>query len=468
MRDAVFFLVWMVLFPISFWSAHIGVLLWIWTALIAPGELLYGFMSSLPYNKIVAIITFGTLLFSQEKKRFYADGTIVLLVLLGLSASISNFTAIMPSHDGQFLYEKMLKILVLAFVVSGVMWTRWRIHAAVLAICLAFGFDGMNDGLKYILSGGGHKIIGKYSLGDNNHLALALLMTIPLVFYCYKQSTEKFAKLCFLAVITLCVVTVIGSYSRGGFIGLIVMAFMFLKNSKQKAASFSLIGLAVVLVLALAPATYFSRVDTINSVGDDNSFMGRVIAWKISTLIALDRPFGGGFHAVQLYPVWNHYAGSIGNVLSFIETGPAGESPKAAHSIYFEVLGDLGVVGFSIFLALITAGFLNASRLKRYARQDSRQQWAGDLGAAIQVSLVVYCVSGGAVSMGYFETFYVLLILLSRARRSVEEAMAEKAPPAPTRRTGRVFATPRPDAAGAGREREAVLTSRVAGSGRVS
>ncbi len=40
MRDAAFFLVWVVLFPITFWSPHVGVLLWIWSALIAPGELL--------------------------------------------------------------------------------------------------------------------------------------------------------------------------------------------------------------------------------------------------------------------------------------------------------------------------------------------------------------------------------------------------------------------------------------------
>ena len=459
MRDAAFFLIWMVLFPISFWSAHIGVLLWIWTALIAPGELLYGFMASLPYNKLIAIITFGTLLFNQEKKRFYVDGTIVLLALLGLSATITNYTAIMPSHDGQFLYEKLLKILVLTFVVSGIMWSRWRIHASVLAICLAFGFDGMNDAGKYILSGGGHKIVGKHALGDNNHLALALLMTIPLLIYAYKQSSDRLARMAFLAVAAACVITVIGSHSRGGFIGLVVMAGMFMKNSKHKAASLSLIGLGAVLILALAPDSWLSRVDTINSAGDDNSFMGRVIAWKISALIALERPFGGGFHAVQLYPVWNHYAGSIDNVLSFIETGPAGMIPKAAHSIYFEVLGDLGVVGFSVFLALLIVGFRNASALKRYGRQDPRQQWAADLGGAVQISLVVYCVSGGAVSMGYFETFYVLLIILSRTRRSVQDAMAERvAPPASPIRTGRMLSPSRP--ADAGRDREVVLTPR--------
>lgn len=54
MRDAGFFFIWLVLLPISFYSAHIGVLLWIWIALLSPNELLYGVMAGVPFNKIVA------------------------------------------------------------------------------------------------------------------------------------------------------------------------------------------------------------------------------------------------------------------------------------------------------------------------------------------------------------------------------------------------------------------------------
>ena len=45
----------------------------------------------------------------------------------------------------------------------------------------------------------------------------------------------------------------------------------------------------------------------------------------------------------------------------------------------------------------------------------------------MQISLVVYCVSGALLSMAYFETLYILLILLSRTRKSVEALMAEEA-----------------------------------------
>lgn len=427
MRDAAFFLVWIVLFPITFWSPHVGVILWIWTALISPGELFYGFMAGVPYNKMIAIATVLTLMVSQERKRFYVDGTVVLLGLLAVVATVSALTPIAFSDEGWFLYEKMLKILVLVFVISGVMWSRYRLHATILAICLAFGFDGLVEGLKFVASGGGHRIVGKASIGDNNHWSLAVLMTMPLLFYAYKMSSWKFAKPAFMFVLVFCVAMVIGSFSRGAFVGLIVFALMFLKNSRRKFVSLILLGIGAVVVYSLAPDSWFNRVDTINTAaaGEDSSFMGRLIAWKISTLIALDHPlFGGGFHAVQRYSVWMYYRDFIGT-LDFIPTSPPGEWARAAHSIYFEVLGDLGFVGLALFLLLIATALRNARLLRRYARRDPRQQWAADLGSMLQISIVIYCVTGAAVSMGYFETFYVLVIVLSRTRRTVEEAMAQ-------------------------------------------
>lgn len=434
MRDAAFFLVWVVLFPITFWSPHIGVLLWIWSALISPGELLYGFMAAVPYNRMIAIATLVTLMISQERKRFYVDGTVILLCLLAVLATVSTLTPIVDTAGGWDLYEKLIKILILAFVVSGVMWSRYRLHATILAICLAFGFDGLNEGLKFLVSGGGHKILGKHSIGDNNHFALAILMTMPLLIYAYRHSSWKIAKICFISVLVCCIVTVIGSFSRGAFLGLVVFALMLLKNSRRKFASLVLVVIGGALVYSLAPDSWFNRVDTINTAaaGEDGSFMGRMIAWKISMLIALDHPFtGGGFHAVQRFPVWDYYRDYFGT-LDFIPTSPPGLEPRAAHSIYFEILGDLGFVGLGLFLLLIATALRNARLLRRYARRDPRQQWAADLAGMLQISIVIYCVSGAAVSMAYFETFYVLVIVLSRTRKTVEEAMAEgPAQPAP-------------------------------------
>ena len=65
MRDLMFATVWLVGLPLSLVSANSGLLLWIWVALLSPGELLYGFMAGVPFNKLVALTTFGAVVVSK-------------------------------------------------------------------------------------------------------------------------------------------------------------------------------------------------------------------------------------------------------------------------------------------------------------------------------------------------------------------------------------------------------------------
>jgi len=48
-------------------------------------------------------------------------------------------------------------------------------------------------------------------------------------------------------------------------------------------------------------------MDTIESVNEDSSFLGRIVAWKEAILIAADNPmFGGGFKAGQHAIIWKY------------------------------------------------------------------------------------------------------------------------------------------------------------------
>src|SRR6202012_651324 len=130
---------------------------------------------------------------------------------------------------------------------------------------------------------------------------------------------------------------VLSTESRGAMIGLVVIAFAGFTVSRRKwsyAAVMLALGIALIFVM---PHKLVERADTISTAGDDDSFMGRVIAWKMSTLIALDHPLGGGLHAVQIRSVWDQFVPEFDR-LSFIPS-PLPETVHAAHSIYFEVLG---------------------------------------------------------------------------------------------------------------------------------
>ena len=66
----------------------------------------------------------------------------------------------------------------------------------------------------------------------------------------------------------------------------------------------------------------------------------------MNTVIALDRPLiGGGFSATTDPRVYAAYRSRFSDFNFFLDTGePTG--PLEAHSIYFQVLGDTGFVGF--------------------------------------------------------------------------------------------------------------------------
>ncbi len=436
MRDLMFASVWAVLLPLSLMSAQVGVLLWVWVALLAPNDLLFGFMGSVPFNKLVAVSTCGCILLSKAKKDPYLDASFVLLLLFGSVATISWADGLVSDASSTDLYLKLIKEIVLAFVIALVMTTRHRIHLLVLVITASLGFLAVKEGLISLLTAGGHKVIGSVSVGDNNSLATALLMIVPLIYYLIQHSAVRGLRVALWAAFALAVVTVIATNSRGGFIGLLVLAAFMVMNSRNKWTGLLVIALAGLMIYLLAPESWFQRLNTIENADNDGSFMGRVVAWKISLLIALDHPlFGGGMHAVQNFWVWSTYRPFL-DAVDFVTTPPADFNPHAAHSIYFEVLGDLGFVGLALFLAMLAAAFFNCWKLHRLAKQDAELAWAADLARMLQISLVIYVVTAAALSMAYFELIYILMALASRCRRTVELTLATQAAETVAQRDG--------------------------------
>ena len=428
MRDAAFALVWAVMFPISFWSAHVGVLLWVWVALLAPNDQLYSIMSGVQYNKIVAVVTIGMLVVNRERKQFYADGIVILLLVFTGVATISAFTSLAGDAGNWDLYSKLLKEVALALVICSVMWTRHRLHMLLVAVCLGYGFVAVSEGGQFLLSAGGHKILGASSIGDNNSVATAVLMIVPILFYLIQYSAWRPVKLAFIGMLGFSILCVVGTNSRGGFLGLVILAGMMVRNSRRKFRTLLVVSVGAVLVLALAPDSWYARLSTLNNTGEDSSFMERVTVWKISTLIALDHPFfGGGLHAVQTWPVWLSYAPRM-PFLEWLPSPPPDPKPRAAHSSYFEVLGDLGFTGLAVFVMLLVVAFRDCSRTIRLARRRPDLTWAADLARMLQVTVVIYAVTTISLSMGYFEGFYVVVAMVSRLLRTARQTVAGTLP----------------------------------------
>lgn len=135
--------------------------------------------------------------------------------------------------------------------------------------------------------------------------------------------------------------------------------------------------------------------------------MGRINAWQMAFNLANDQLFGGGFD------VWTKSLFAI--------YAPNPNDVHAAHSIYFQVLGEHGYVGLILFLSIWFLAFQTAGRIRKISRDRTETQWLYHLAGMCQVSLVGYAVGGAFLSLAYFDLPYNILVILVVSRQWLRE-----------------------------------------------
>lgn len=436
-------------------NAFVAYLVWAWTALVFPTSYMYGFMTGSRLNLVFAVLTLLLLATQRHKlKSFELNRTTVLLLIFIAHGSVCAALALPANASNATYYEIFMKSVVLALMLPVVVSDRLRLHAFLLVLMLGIGFIGAIDGLRVVATAGVHKNQGMETgmLSDNNHFAAGIVMFVPLALYVAQHSGHRLTRWLAYSVFTLCVFSVLSSRSRGGFVALLIVGLCVLVVSRQRLRNALIAGMLGFVFVAYAPEDVMKRLDTIETAQEeDGSFRGRLMAWRVSSAIALDNPvFGGGFHAVQNGVIWRRYSLDPGLFEGVDMPDPSQALfAKAAHSIYFEVMGDMGFVGLAIFLALLSNAFMTLYGLGRRVRKDPRLRWARDLAFTLFTCLVGYSVAGAAVSLAYLEVFYILLLMVEVLRRLVAQQLAEQG--AGVTAVAVATAVPAPAAGGRGR-----------------
>jgi len=115
-----------------------------------------------------------------------------------------------------------------------------------------------------------------------------------------------------LGLNTLLVTAIIGTNSRGGLIALLAVGgYLFIKSKRKFLFAFLVLAIGS-LMIGLVSEEWFTRMGTIDNAEGDNSFMGRVVSWKLSYIMAMQHPiFGGGFGALTYTPIWRELCQSF-------------------------------------------------------------------------------------------------------------------------------------------------------------
>ncbi|GAB3407619.1 putative O-glycosylation ligase, exosortase A system-associated [Massilia agilis] len=411
----------------------IGLGLWIWTALFFPNGWVYGPAAAIRYNLLFAALAIFSYLTTRYKPRFAFSGTAFLVLLFFAWTTGSTMTALGRPELAWEIWDRFMKVVVLFVFVLAIVDSKLHFDFFLGCVVLSVGFYADIEALKFLASGGGHKIEGMagHVLGDRNELAVAFVMLLPICAYLLREYGKQSRALSIglLGTIALTVVAIVGTQSRGGFIALLALGAYFFIKTDRKLLVTTMVAVLALGVSQVATAEWLSRIDSINSAGKDASFMGRVVAWKLSMIMAMRHPFfGGGFKGLEYFPVWSSLSQDFFSYPWFY-TGdalPDTEKARAAHSVYFQVLGDHGFFGLAIYLGILVGAFRTAQRVARRARAAASAQWIAQAATTLQLTLFAFCVGGAALSFAYFDlTFAIIALLIVLEKRILPRALAE-------------------------------------------
>lgn len=230
------------------------------------------------------------------------------------------------------------------FVLSGIALAGCAIYNWINSIAL------IEDGRVTIGPADAHSNIENWSdptgmlstLGDSNDLALYLILPLSFAVAMAVTRSSRMTNILGIAASAVILLAIIITQSCGGLLGVSVLFGTIIYTvSKSKVMILTAI---CVGGLALSAAISFSR--HISSVtesaierGLDESTQGRIDNWLTSVYMAVKRPQVG----VGISNFMDSY---------YRFTDTPRRRDKAVHSIWFQVIGELGFVAFGILVAM--------------------------------------------------------------------------------------------------------------------
>jgi putative inorganic carbon (hco3(-)) transporter len=387
------------------WAA---VLLWTWISIMNPHKLAYGFAYGAPFAAVAAAAAAFSLIFNRDRFKLPRSPIVAVLILFVLWMCVTTYFAYFPESSWIQL-NKVLKIQVMTLVAMVALRERKHIEYFIWINVLSIGFYGFKGGLFTISTGGSSRVWGPPGgfIEGNNEIALAMIISIPLMNYLRMVSPYKYVRLGLLVLMVLSVISAIGTQSRGAFLAISAMGLVLWTRSDRKLVTGLVVAIIAVAVISFMPESWSARMNTIQTYDEDGSALGRINAWWMAFNLANSRFLGGGFEI---------YTASL-----FALYAPVPDDIKVAHSIYFSVLGEHGYVGLILFLSLGWLGYRAARQIRKQAAKQAEAQWASQLAAMCQVSLVGYAVGGAFLSLAYFDLPYNILIILAVSLRWIQE-----------------------------------------------
>ena len=428
MRDFVVTAIILGSIPFILRRPYIGILVWVWISVMNPHRLTWGFAYELPFAAMIAGATLvSTLIHPEQRNPLPINSLTVTLFLFIAWTAVTTLLAFYPEQAFP-VWTTFMKTQLMAFLIVVLFRSREQLQQLIWVIVLSLVYYGFKGGVFILRMGGEGRVwgpMGSY-IEDNNALAVAIVMIIPLLRFLQLSTSKKQIRWGLTVAMVVCGLSVLGSQSRGALIAVSTMIIFMCWKSRQKLQIMLVAVLAIPIALSIMPAAWFERMETIANYDKDTtgSASMRFNSWATMFNVAKDRPLLGGGFEVGTREVYDRYA-------------PDPQfPPQTAHSIYFQAMGEHGFVGFILYVLTCFLFWRQAGALARVTRGYPQLAWAHNLGLMMQVSLVGFLVGGAFLSLVAYDVPYYLLfavvatrVLVDRELRTAGPAQAAAVPP---------------------------------------
>lgn len=393
----------------------IGILVWTWLSIMNPHRYSFGFAYTAPLAAMSAgTVMVGLLLMKDRDSPF--KGTPVTIFVCFMGWITLSWLAGFDIESDYEQWKKVMKIDVMLIVALMVLRTKQHIIALMWVCAGSLALLGIKGGLFTLTTGGSGRVWGPPGsfIADNNEFALALVMTIPLLRFLQMQISGWWARHALSGAMVLCALSALGSQSRGALLAISAMTFVLWWRGKKKFGMAIALLIVAMPLIAFMPESWTERMSTIQTYEQDRSALGRISAWWTAWGISKNHLFGVGFNAArpELVAMYSPYPDYV----------------HAAHSIYFQVLGNHGFIGLFLFLGIWITTWYSAGWLRTQRNVPVQAQWTADLGAMCQVSMAGYAVGGAFLSLAYFDLPYEIMVMVVLTRIWVKKRSWETEP----------------------------------------
>jgi O-antigen ligase len=358
-------------------------------------------LNALRPGMISILILTGYLLASGAVKAGFASKQMKLMVLFIILLAVH----IPFARNTHFAYGTTLNmVLMLPFMLAVILCVdcRRQLEKLIFILLCIMIFLSTYSLLHHGMGPGNY-------FTDENDMALYINMWIPFCYFLFFSEKQMYRKLFYGLGLVVGVASVIVSFSRGGFAGLIGVALICWIFSSKKILSIVLITILSFMVYTYAGDQYWKEMNSTSDV-EEGTAKERIELWKSGWDMFLDNPLGVGAYNYPMHlPDYQ---------TAYFKRNMWG---KAAHSLWVQLITEVGIFGILIYTMLLFFNFKDVYVMGRASgKAGDDLLYVSNVSRAMLASFVGYFLSGTFLSVLYYPHYWYLTgILIAMKQISV-------------------------------------------------